>query len=91
MIAGGTGVSPVRGVIDHFAAHPDKVKSLTFLDGFKTPMDILFRSDFDRWKKDMNLILAVDCIEIDTAQNTGLATKYIPKLKLEDAWRVAAI
>ena len=42
VIAGGTGVSPLRGVIDHFAAYPDEVKSLTFVAGFKTPGDILF-------------------------------------------------
>lgn len=28
--------------------------------GFKSPEDILFREDFNRWRDTMNLILTVD-------------------------------
>ena len=55
IIAGGTGVSPVRGVIDYFSEHKYERKDMTVIIGFKSPSDILFKEDIDRWKKNMNL------------------------------------
>lgn len=91
VIAGGTGVSPVRGVINHFSNHPDQVKNMTLVAGFKSPSDILFLSDFGRWKETMNVILTVDCAEGDTSCQIGLVTEYIPKLQLEDISKAVAI
>ena len=34
-IAGGTGLSPVRGVVDYFARHPKETKGVTLIVGFK--------------------------------------------------------
>ncbi len=88
VIAGGTGVSPVRGVVDYFSEHPEEVKGMTLVAGFKTPNDILFLDDFGRWKKNMEVILTVDCSDSDTSCQIGLVTEYIPKLalkKVEDA------
>ena len=60
VVAGGTGVSPVRGVISYFGEHPDEVKKLHTILGFKSPEDILFRDDLRRWEQQMNLVLTVD-------------------------------
>lgn len=42
IVAGGTGVSPVRGVISYFADHPDECRNFTIITGFKSEKDILF-------------------------------------------------
>ncbi len=91
IIAGGTGVSPVRAVVDHFANNPDVVKTMTFIAGFKTPNDILFRSDFERWSKTAGVTLTVDDAKGEPGYNIGLVTEYIPKLKVRDAASAAAI
>lgn len=91
VIAGGTGLSPVRGVVDHFATHPDEVQSLTLIVGFKTPSDILFFDDIGRWKKSANVILTVDCGDENFACNVGLVTEYIPKLQLKDVSKAKAV
>ena len=57
VVAGGTGVSPVRGVISYFGEHPDEVKKLHTILGFKSPSDILFREDLKIWEQQMELIL----------------------------------
>ena len=67
IVAGGTGVSPVRGVIDHFARNPQTAKSVTVIAGFKSPHDILFRRDLKLWEKNLNLILTVDSREGDAS------------------------
>lgn len=91
VIAGGTGLSPVRGVVDYFCDHMEETKGMTLIAGFKTPKDILFLGDFGRWQQKMDVILTVDRSEDDTVYRTGLVTEYIPQLKLKDADEAVAI
>ena len=69
LVTGGSGLSPVHGVIDYFADHMDECKSLTVISGFKSPADILFKADLKRWIDDGHV---------------GLVTQYIPELPLKD-------
>ncbi len=91
VMAGGTGLSPVRGVVDYFARHPEERKGMTLICGFKTPHDILFLEDLARWKRSMDVILTVDCAEEDMVCQVGLVTQYIPQIKLENPKSAAAI
>ena len=78
IIAGGTGVSPVRGVAEYFSHHPGERRSMTMIAGFKSPGDILFQADFKEWEKTMDLFLTVDGAEDGYEGRVGLVTKYIP-------------
>lgn len=91
VIAGGTGLSPVKGVVDYFGSHSEEANGMTLVAGFKTPKDILFLEDFARWKQTMDVILTVDCAENDTACQIGLVTQYIPQLKLKNVNEAVAI
>lgn len=91
IIAGGTGVSPVRGVIDYFADHEEERKGLTLIAGFKSASDILFKNDFIKWKNNMNLILTLDSGEETEEHKIGLVTKYIPDLQLSDIKAAVAV
>jgi anaerobic sulfite reductase subunit B len=91
VVAGGTGVSPVRGVIDYFAKNPDKVKKMTTIAGFKSPEAILFKDDLKRWEDNMDFILTVDNNGGDDSYKQGMVTQYIPDIKVSDFANVAAI
>ena len=91
VIAGGTGLSPVKGVVDYFSDHIEETKGMTLVAGFKTPKDILFIEDFGRWKQKMNVILTVDCADNDTSCQIGLVTQYIPELKLDNVDEAVAV
>ncbi len=91
VVAGGTGISPVRGVIDYFASNPEEVKCLKVIAGFKTPSDILFFEDIGRWKETSEVTLTVDCGQAEFTCQIGLVTEHIPKLKLDDISNAAAI
>ncbi|MCC8026514.1 MAG: anaerobic sulfite reductase subunit AsrB [Clostridium sp.] len=91
VIAGGTGVSPVRGVIEYFARHQEERLSMTLIAGFKSPEDVLFEEDFKRWNERMNLILTVDGAEEGYEGRVGLVTRYIPELELADVSRAKAV
>lgn len=84
VIAGGTGLSPVRGVVDYFAHNPDKAVSTTLIAGFKSPKDVLFKDDFAFWKDKINVIQTVDTAPEGYAGPIGMVTKYIPDLKFQD-------
>ena len=60
VVAGGTGLSPVRGVGDYFSKSVKDAEGFTLIAGFKSPNDVLFKDDIKMWKNNMNLILTVD-------------------------------
>ena len=91
IVAGGTGVSPVRGVIDYFGSHPEETASLQVITGFKSPRDILFGEDLKRWEDQMELTLTVDAADEGENVKVGLVTKYIPDLHFSDMANAAAI
>lgn len=83
IVAGGSGLAPVRGILEHFYNNIDKCKSLTLICGFRSPDDILFKDDINKWKEKLNVILTVDNADETYTGNTGLVTKYIPDLKVD--------
>lgn len=83
--AGGTGLAPVKGVIDYFAANPHESKGFTLIKGFKSPEDILFRKDMEKWKQSaIKTILTVDKAPEGYHGNTGLITNYIKDIEFKD-------
>ncbi|GAA0068780.1 anaerobic sulfite reductase subunit AsrB [Clostridium sardiniense] len=91
VVAGGTGLSPVRGVVDYFATNTNETKGLTLITGFKSPKDMLFKEDLKRWNDKMNLIVTVDSAEEGYTGHTGLVTKFIPELDIKDKENVQII
>ena len=90
VVAGGTGVSPVRGVIEALSLTAD-AKDKHVIVGFKSPDDILFRKDLENWEKRLDLWLTLDGAPEDYVGKVGLVTKYIPELPLRDAASAKAI
>lgn len=91
VIAGGTGLSPTKGVVDHFARHTDENVSTTLIAGFKDPGAVLFRKDFEFWKERINVIQTVDGAPEGYEGPVGMVTKYIPDLKFQDITNAAFI
>lgn len=84
IIAGGTGLSPVKGIVDYFSDHPEDAADVTLIAGFKSPEDILFREDFSRWKQHLHVIKTVDTAPEDYTGPVGMVTRYIPELSIQD-------
>jgi anaerobic sulfite reductase subunit B len=91
VVAGGTGLSPVKGIVDYFSENKEDSKGFTLISGFKSPEDILFKEDIKIWKKNMNLILTVDGAKEGYEGRVGLVTKYVPELHIEDKENVQVI
>ncbi|ODA41014.1 anaerobic sulfite reductase subunit AsrB [Desulfosporosinus sp. BG] len=88
---GGTGLAPVKSVINYFYAHPELLKQCDILTGFKTPRDVLFASDLDKWSQVFRVEVTVDkldefgnfeVIPNSCSRKTGLITSLIPDVQL---------
>jgi anaerobic sulfite reductase subunit B len=75
--AGGTGLAPVKGIVDYFAKHPEESKNFNLITGFKSPKDILFKDDLKNWANSISVTLTVDSAEEGYLGNVGLITKYV--------------
>ena len=90
VVAGGTGVSPVRGVIDALAGTKEP-KDKHVIVGFRSPEDMLFRDDLKRWDETLDLILTVDGAPEGYGGRIGLVTKYIPEVPIRDVAKAQAV
>ncbi|MBQ8305475.1 MAG: anaerobic sulfite reductase subunit B [Blautia sp.] len=90
VIAGGTGVSPVRGVIHGLCETKDPQDKYVIV-GFRSPDDMLFRDDLKVWDEKLRLTLTVDGAPEGYEGNIGLVTKYIPDLPLKDPSTAKAV
>lgn len=51
IVAGGTGLSPVKAVVDYFAKNISEAVHTNLICGFKSTDDILFKDDIKEWEK----------------------------------------
>ena len=91
VVAGGTGLSPVKGIVDYFSENKNDTKGFTLISGFKSPEDILFKEDIKAWQKNMNLIITVDGAKEGYEGKVGLVTKYVPELDIKDKENVQVV
>lgn len=91
VIAGGTGLSPVKGVVDYFADHREEANGMTLIAGFKSPDDVLFREDFNNWNQKISVIQTVDGASEGYEGPVGMVTKYIPDLEISDPENIVFI
>ncbi len=63
-VAGGIGLAPLRPAIYHVIRHRQKYGNVTILAGARTPVDMLYHSEFDDWvEHDIEVIPTVDRAE----------------------------
>lgn len=82
--AGGTGLAPVKGIVDYFAENPANCKKFNVLMGFKSPKDILFKENIKQWEKTVGVTLTVDKTEEGYEGKTGLITGFVKELSIYD-------
>ena len=69
IIAGGSGIAPVRPIIEYFTKHPNEMKSFKIIVGYKNYENIIFEDEFSRWRKNIEIFVTLDNVE--TARKIG--------------------
>lgn len=83
VICGGTGMAPVRTILDHFYAHPELRRSVHLIAGFKDLDSVLFTDDLVKYQK---YFKTTYCLDHTVAANfhQGFVTEYIDQVPFED-------
>ncbi len=83
VIAGGTGVAPVRSMLNYLTEHPDYVKGVHLIAGFKDENCILFQEDLDCWKQHFETTYTLDK-KAACGCKAGMVTDYVPDIPFLD-------
>jgi len=85
IVVGGMGIVPLRGVVNYIKNNRKKFGDLEIIYGARTPDDMLFRYELEKWKqiKKTRMDLTVDELPIETTSKCkiGLVTSCFPSMK----------
>jgi NAD(P)H-flavin reductase len=91
IVAGGVGLAPLRPAVYHVLAHRGDYGDVTLLYGGRTPEDLLFRRELERWRGhlDLDVAVTVDTAGGDWHGNVGVVTTLIPSARFDPEDTVA--
>ena len=83
-VAGGLGVAPARGLIQHTLDHRTDFGKVTILYGARNPSELLFRRDLTEWEErpDVDFLLTVDRGDESWTGHTGVITTLFEKITI---------
>ncbi|BAB59146.1 cytochrome-c3 hydrogenase [sulfhydrogenase] gamma subunit [Thermoplasma volcanium GSS1] len=79
-IAGGIGIPPIKALIEDMQGHTSLDK-LTVLYGARSPSDIVYRSEIETWKEEMDFRITVDKGDENWRGHVGVVTTLVPEIK----------
>jgi len=91
LVGGGVGLPPLRPVVYDALAHRDDFRRVAVLYGGRTPDDLLFRKELDRWSRHVDVDVTVDAASSDWVGKVGVVTKLIPPAQFDPADAVAFV
>jgi NAD(P)H-flavin reductase len=93
IIAGGIGLAPLRSVIYQVLAQREKYRRVSLIYGARTPEDVLYRKECERWQKQpyLDVYITVDRGTSSWRGSVGLVTKLIPRASFDAQNTIALI
>lgn len=93
IVAGGIGLAPLRPVLYWILSQRDKYGKVVLLYGTRSPADILFRRELEKWRArfDLEVELTVDRATSAWRGNVGVVTTLIPRASFDPLSTVAMV
>jgi len=92
VVAGGIGLAPLRGALHHLVRCRKEMGRLVLLYGVRTPQDILYRHDLERWRNGgLQVYVTVDRATGSWLGHVGVVTSLIPHAPLDPINAVAMV
>lgn len=93
LVAGGIGLAPLRPVVYHLLAHRRRFGRVALLYGTRSPGDILYPRELERWRSrfDLQVEITVDRAGREWLGNVGLVTALLPRVRLDPQGTVALL
>lgn len=92
-VAGGIGLAPLRPALYHIINHRDKYGKVVLLYGTRSPDDMLYRKELEKWRArfDLDVFVTVDYAQGAWRGNVGLVTKLITKAPFDGVQTMAIV
>ncbi|MCX7721880.1 MAG: FAD/NAD(P)-binding protein [Verrucomicrobiae bacterium] len=93
IVAGGIGLAPLRPALYQILARRDLYGRVVLLYGARTPADILYRRELERWRArfDLEVYATVDRAMSGWRGNVGVVTALIPRAPFDPSSAVALV
>lgn len=82
VLTGGTGLAPVRSLLNMAAADPGFTRSVHLVSGFKNEEGIVFRQELEAWRSSFTTLYALDN-DPREGWRTGLVPSFVPELPFD--------
>ncbi len=93
LIAGGIGLPPLRPALYRLLAHRERYGRIVLLYGSRTPDDLVFRREIERWRArlDVEVFVTVDRAAPGWHGEVGVVTTVLPKATFDPRSAVALV
>ena len=93
IVAGGLGLAPLRPSLYRLFAERDHYGRIVLLSGARSPADLLFRRELERWRArlDIDVEVTVDHAGSDWRGNVGVVTTLIHRAAFDPPHTVAMV
>jgi NAD(P)H-flavin reductase len=91
IVAGGIGLAPLRPAVYHLLAHRERYGRVVVLSGARSPRELLFRRELERWRGrfDLEVAATVDYAAGEWNGQVGVVTTLIPRAGFDPSQTVA--
>ncbi len=93
IVAGGVGLAPLRPALYHVLAHRERYGRVVLLYGSRTPGDLLYRRELERWRArfDLDVDVTVDSAAGDWRGRVGVVTRLVERAAFDPGTAVALV
>ncbi len=93
LVAGGLGLAPLRPALYHLLQHRQDYGNLELIYGARTPADLLYRRELERWRGrfDLRVHVTVDTAGPEWRGGVGVVTTIISRARFDPAHTTALI
>jgi NAD(P)H-flavin reductase len=93
LVAGGLGLAPLRPALYYLLSHRASYGNLELIYGARTPADLLYRRELERWRGrfDLRVHATVDAAASDWRGHVGVVTAVIPRARFDPYHTVALV
>lgn len=91
VVAGGIGLAPLRLLLLHAIERRSDYGRIVLLYGARTPDDLLYVAELDRWREDAFVDLVVDAADAGWGAKVGVVPTLVPGAPFDPARAVAFV